>query len=103
MNLNQLGNSLWYFHVIDEFIHFSNAVIIHTKSSNIISSHVDIIFYHLSRYSQIMEVSLSHNILLTYEKTLTLILKQHQSSLLGQMDLLQKSSRNHSNFYFYLN
>ena len=41
MNLNQLGNGLWYFHVIDEFIHFSNAAIIHTKSSNIISSNVD--------------------------------------------------------------
>ena len=37
MDLHQLGSSLWYFHVIDEFTHFSNAVIVHTKSSKIIA------------------------------------------------------------------
>ena len=37
MDLHQLGRSLWYFHVIDEFTHFSNAVIVHCKSSKIIT------------------------------------------------------------------
>ena len=32
MDLHQLGSSLWYFHIIDEFTRFSNAVIVHTKS-----------------------------------------------------------------------
>ena len=35
MDLHQLRSSLWYFHFIDEFTRFSNAVIVHTKSSKI--------------------------------------------------------------------
>ena len=40
MDLQQLGSSLWYFHVIDEFTRFSNAVTVHTKSSAIIAEEV---------------------------------------------------------------
>ena len=34
MDLHQLGENLWYFHFIDEFILFSSAIIIKTKSKS---------------------------------------------------------------------
>ena len=36
MDLHQLENNLWYFHMIDEFTRYSNAVIIKSKSSSLI-------------------------------------------------------------------
>ena len=36
MDLHQLGPNLWYLHLIDEFSRFSNAVIIKSKSTDII-------------------------------------------------------------------
>ena len=36
MDLYQLGPNLWYLHLIDEFSRFSNAVIIKSKSADII-------------------------------------------------------------------
>ena len=37
MDLHQLGSILWYFHIIEKFTRFSNAVIVYTKSSKIIA------------------------------------------------------------------
>ena len=39
MDLHQLDVNLWYFHIIDEFSRYSNAVIINTKSSSVIANH----------------------------------------------------------------
>ena len=37
MDLHQLGSILWYFHIIEKFTRFSNAIIVYTKSSKIIA------------------------------------------------------------------
>ena len=37
MDLHQLGPNLWYLHLIDEFCRFSNAAIIKSKSSNVVT------------------------------------------------------------------
>ena len=38
MDSHQLDVNLWYFHIIDEFSRYSNAVIINTKSSFVIAN-----------------------------------------------------------------
>ena len=37
MDLHQLSDNLWYFHMIDEFIRFSNAVIIKSKATPVVT------------------------------------------------------------------
>ena len=39
MDLHQVDVNSWYFHIIDEFSHYSNAVIINTKFSPVIANH----------------------------------------------------------------
>ena len=89
MDLHQLGSSLWYFHVVDECTRFSNAVIVHTKSLKIIAEkflQMWIIIFGPPR-----QIFLENGG--DFVKTFTLILKQHQPSLLGQMDIVNATTR----------
>ena len=38
MDLHQLSDNIWYFHMIDEFTRFSNAVIIKSKATRVVTN-----------------------------------------------------------------